>query len=59
MVEILAVVGFILVAIQMFTTVQTLNEDSRTLQAQPTPTATPLIDVVDCPWWAHAARCVG
>lgn len=49
MVEILAVVGFILVVVQMFTTVQTLNEDSRAVQFPPTPTAAPLIDVVVLP----------
>lgn len=49
LIEILAVVGFILVVVRMFTTVQTLNEDSRAIQALPTPTATPLIDVVVLP----------
>ena len=48
-VEFLAVLGLVLVLAQLFFTLRTLNEESRVLQAVPTPTATPLIDAVVLP----------
>lgn len=44
-IEFLAVVGLMLVILQLLFTMRDLNAESRTLQAAPTPTATPLIDV--------------
>ncbi len=44
-VELLAVVGLALVIAELVFTMRDINADSRSLQAAPTPTATPLIDV--------------
>ena len=48
-VEIVALLGFLLVVARMFTTVQGLNEESQIIQMPPTPTAAPLIGVVVLP----------
>jgi sortase A len=49
LVEVLAVLGFMLIVARMVTTVQGLNEESRAIQAPPTPTPAPFIGVVVLP----------
>jgi len=49
LVELLALLGFVLIVARMVTTVQGLNEESRVIQAPPTPTAAPFIGVVVLP----------
>lgn len=49
LVELLALCCFILVVLQLFSTINVLNEDSRTLHLGPSLTATPMIDVVILP----------
>lgn len=49
LVEIVALLGFVLVVARMVTTVQGLEEESRAIQALPTPTPTPFIGVVVLP----------
>jgi len=48
-IEIMALLGFLFVVARMFTTVQGLNEESRAMQAPPTPTPAPYIGVVVLP----------
>ncbi len=48
-IEIVALLGFLVVVARMFTTVQGLNEESRAMQAPPTPTPAPYIGVVVLP----------
>jgi len=48
-IEILAVLGFALVVVQLLLTMREINEDSRAMLAAPTPTPTPLIDVFILP----------
>jgi sortase A len=48
-IEIVALLGFLLVVARMFTTVQGLNEESRAAQMPPSPTPAPLIGVVVLP----------
>jgi len=48
-IEILALLAFVVVVARMFATVQGINEESRIIQAPPTPTLAPLIDVVVLP----------
>ena len=43
LVEVLALVGFIVLIIQLTTTVKTINEESKVLMEQPTPLPTPII----------------
>ncbi len=45
LIEVLALLGFLLVVLQMSLTLQTLNQESRAAQSQPTPTPTPVIGV--------------
>lgn len=49
LVELLALLGFVLVVARMVTTVQGINEESRAIQAPPTPTTMPFIGVVVLP----------
>jgi sortase A len=49
LVEIVALVGFVLIVMRMFTTVQALNQESRVVQLPPTPTPSPLIRVAVLP----------
>ena len=49
LVEMLALLGFVLIVARMVTTVQGLNEESRVIQAPPTPTPSPYIGVVVLP----------
>jgi len=49
LVELLALMGFVLVVARMVTTVQGINEESRAIQAPPTPTTMPFIGVVVLP----------
>ena len=49
LVEVLALLGFVLIVARMVTTVQGLNEESRVIQALPTPTPAPFIGVVVLP----------
>ncbi|MBN2391273.1 MAG: class D sortase [Anaerolineae bacterium] len=49
LVEVLALFGFVLIVARMVTTVQGLNEESRVVQAPPTPTPAPFIGVVVLP----------
>lgn len=48
-IEILAVLGFALVVVELLLTMRDINAESRAQQAAPTPTPTPLIDVVVLP----------
>jgi sortase A len=48
-IEVLAVLGFIVVIAQLLLTMRDINEESRALQAPPTPTPTPVIDAVILP----------
>jgi sortase A len=48
-IELLALIGFVVVIFKLSTTMRTLNEDSRTLFAQPTPLPTPKIGVYILP----------
>jgi sortase A len=48
-IEILALVGFIVIIVQLTTTVRTINEESKILQAQPTSMPTPIIGVYVLP----------
>lgn len=43
LVEVLALVGFIVLIVRMTTTVKTINEESKALMEQPTPLPTPII----------------
>ncbi len=45
LIEVLSLLGFLLVVLQMALTLHTLNQESRAAQAQPTPTPTPVIGV--------------
>ncbi len=49
LVEMAALIGFLVVVARMFITVQGLNEETRAAQAAPTPTSTPMIGVVLLP----------
>jgi len=49
LVEVLALLGFVLIVARMVTTVQGLNEESRVIQAPSTPTPAPFIGVVVLP----------
>jgi sortase A len=49
LVEVLALLGFVLIVARMVTTVQGLNEESRVIQAPPTPTPAPFIGVAVLP----------
>ncbi|MBN2392683.1 MAG: class D sortase [Anaerolineae bacterium] len=49
LVEVLALLGFVLIVARMVSTVQGLNEESRVFQAPPTPTPSPFIGVVVLP----------
>ncbi|MDX9953743.1 MAG: class D sortase [Anaerolineae bacterium] len=49
MVEVLAILGLVLVATQMLSTIRTLNAESQEQQAAPTPTPTPVISVAVLP----------
>lgn len=49
LIEVVALVGFLLIVARMFTTVQSINEESRAAFVPPTPTAAPLIGVVVLP----------
>lgn len=49
LIEIVALVGFVLIVARLFTTVETLNQDSRAAQLPPTPTPLPLIRVAVLP----------
>ena len=49
LVEVLALLGFVLIVARMVTTVQGLNEESRIIQSPPTPTPAPFIGVVVLP----------
>lgn len=48
-IEILAVLGFVLVVVQLLLTMRDINEESRAMLAAPTPTPTPPIDLVVLP----------
>jgi sortase A len=48
-VEVLAILGLVLVATQMLSTIRTLNAESQEQQAAPTPTPTPVISVAVLP----------
>lgn len=49
LVEVLALLGFVLIVARMVTTVQGINEESRAIQSPPTPTVAPFIGVVVLP----------
>ncbi len=49
LVEVLALLGFVLIVARMVTTVQGINEESRAIQAPPTSTPAPFIGVVVLP----------
>jgi sortase A len=48
-VEVLALLGLLLIIVQLFLTVRSLNAESRSGQIAPSPTPTPLIDVAVLP----------
>jgi len=48
-IEVLALLGLVLVIVQMFSTVRELNQESRAVQQAPTPTPTPVIGLVMLP----------
>jgi sortase A len=49
LVELLALLGFVLVVARLVATVQGINEESRVIQSPPTPTTVPFIGVVVLP----------
>lgn len=49
LIELVALLGFILLALRLFSTVRAINEDSRAAQRQPTPSPTPLIQAAVLP----------
>jgi sortase A len=49
LIEMAALLGFILLALRLFASMRTLNEDSRVAMTQPTPAPTPLIQAAVLP----------
>lgn len=49
LIEMVALLGFILLALRLFASMRTLNEDSRVAMLQPTPEPTPLIQAAVLP----------